>query len=106
MLELRKLSPALQKKANAELNESDDRIKDDVAALREWLAKQPHINARDDEQFLINFLRGCKYSVEKTKQKLDIYYTARSQLPKYFKNRNVDSPHTQKLIKMGLVVDC
>ena len=34
-------------------------------------------NVRQDDLFLRYFLRGCNYSLAKTKDKLDLYFTAR-----------------------------
>ena len=34
-------------------------------------------NVRHDDLFLRKFLRGCNYSIAKTKDKLDLYFTAR-----------------------------
>lgn len=45
-MNVRKLSPDLQKKAIEELNENPSRIPEDVSYLRTWLSKQPHIKAR------------------------------------------------------------
>lgn len=47
-----------------------------------------------DDQFLVAFLRGCKHSLERTKEKLDTYYTIRTAIPEFFNNRN---PLDQKL---------
>ncbi|XP_075167485.1 alpha-tocopherol transfer protein-like [Haematobia irritans] len=80
-LEIRPLSQALQKKAIAELNENPSRIADDLKIFKEWIQMQPHIRSRMNDQFLIAFLRGCKYSLEKAKKKLDTYYTMRTNLP-------------------------
>lgn len=75
MVNIRPLDPALQQKAIDELNEDPERIPQDLEAFRAWIKKSPHIKARDDDQFLVNFLRGCKYSLEKAKQKFDLYHT-------------------------------
>lgn len=37
----------------------------------------------------MTFLRGCKFSLEKTKQKLDMYFTMRTAVPEFFANRDV-----------------
>lgn len=37
-----------------------------------------------DDQWLIAFLRGCKYSLERTKEKLDLYYTLRTITPELY----------------------
>lgn len=43
---LRELSPELAKRAQEELNEDPKRIEQDLQALKDWLVKQPHLNAR------------------------------------------------------------
>lgn len=45
-MSIRPLSKELQAKAEKELFEKPDRIKEDIAYIKEWLKKQPHINAR------------------------------------------------------------
>jgi hypothetical protein len=62
-----------------ELNESTDQIARDLAAIKQWLSQSPHIRARDNDQHLIIFLRSCKYSLEKTKIKLELFYATRSR---------------------------
>jgi hypothetical protein len=75
MTNVRMLSEALSKKAAIELNEKPDQIEASLAAIRQWLQKMPHINARTEDQFLLIFLRSCKYRLEKVNEKLDMYYT-------------------------------
>lgn len=45
-LSVRPLSAELAEKARLELNENPETIFDELEALRSWLSKQPHINAR------------------------------------------------------------
>ncbi|KPI93911.1 Alpha-tocopherol transfer protein-like [Papilio xuthus] len=79
---VRPLSPELAEKARNELNETDDnKMADSLQHLKEWLAKQPHLKARTDDQWLAAFLRGCKFSLERTKQKLDLFYTLKTTAP-------------------------
>ncbi|XP_034652715.1 alpha-tocopherol transfer protein-like isoform X2 [Drosophila subobscura] len=86
---IRRLSPELATKAQKELGEVPDRIEEDIETLRTWISKQPHLTARQDSQFLVAFLRGCKYSLEKTKLKLDNFYAMRGAVPELYKNRFV-----------------
>lgn len=95
MVNIRPLNPELQKKANEELNEEPKRIQKDLEALREWIKKSPHITSRDDDQFLVNFLRGCKYSMERVKQKFDLYHTLKTHIPELTRNRD---PLDEKLL--------
>ncbi|TDG44545.1 hypothetical protein AWZ03_009017 [Drosophila navojoa] len=90
MAEIRPISAELRQVAETELNEVPSRLPDDLKALRDWLAKQPHLKARQDAQFLVAFLRGCKFSLEKAKSKLDYFYTLKTMMPEVFANRQMD----------------
>ncbi|RVE51216.1 hypothetical protein evm_004181 [Chilo suppressalis] len=90
-MSLRPLSPELAEKARVELNEDPKRIPDDLNHLKDWIDKQPHLNARKDDQWLLAFLRGCKFSLERSKEKLDLYYTTRRTAPDLFKIHHKDS---------------
>lgn len=87
MSNIRVLSPELAKIAINELNEKPDKVQSEIDSLKEWIRKTPHLNARTDDQFLLTFLRGCKHSIEKTKQKLDLFYTSRTFMPELMLNR-------------------
>lgn len=90
MAKIRPLSAELRHIAETELNEVEERLPEDLQALRDWLAKQPHLKARQDDQFLVAFLRGCKFSLEKTKSKLDHFFTIKTMMPELFANRQMD----------------
>lgn len=100
MADVRPLSEELQKTA-AELGEVPDRLSDDLAALKEWIHQQPHLRANTDDQFLVAFLRGCKYSLERAKSKIDKYFTFRSKFPEIFCTYDVDDPIFKEIFRMG-----
>lgn len=102
MVNIRPLNPELQKKAIEELNEDPDRIAKDLEAFKEWIKKSPHIKSRDDDQFLVNFLRGSKYSLEKAKQKFDLYYTLKTHIPELTKNRDPLNEKVLGSIRQGI----
>lgn len=104
MAQLRPLIPKLQERAIVECNEVPERLEDDIRALREWLEKQPHLRARSSDQFLVAFLRGCKFNTEKAKIKLDQYYTLQAGIPEVFSNRSVDDELLLEIIRMGVVL--
>ena len=103
MPDIRPLCPALAKLAAEELNEKPERIQMDLETLREWIIKSPHLKARIDDQFLVTFLRGCKYSLERAKQKLDTFYTVRTLIPELIKNRDPMNERLQEMIRLGYV---
>lgn len=45
-MSIRELSPELAKKARDELFEDPKRIPQDLQAIKSWIVKQPHLNAR------------------------------------------------------------
>ncbi|XP_075168689.1 alpha-tocopherol transfer protein-like [Haematobia irritans] len=100
MANIRPLNEDLQKAA-AELGEIPSRLVEDLTALKEWIAQQPHLKANTDDQFLVAFLRGCKYSLERAKAKIDKFFTLKSKFPEIFCATNVDDPKLRELIRMG-----
>lgn len=126
-MSLRPLPPDLEEIARTDLNEDPLRSVKDIQAIKEWLNKQPHLAARDgehlgcqwsfttssnlnifflfitDDQWILTFLRGCKFSLERTKEKMDTYYTMRTLLPEFFHNRDPMRPEVQELLRLGYV---
>lgn len=41
-----------------------------VPVIQQWLRSNPHINAHNEPKTILSFLRGSKFDVEKTKQKI------------------------------------
>ncbi|SPP84771.1 retinol-binding protein pinta [Drosophila guanche] len=102
---LRPLPAGLQKIAIEELNEVPDRVESDICALRTWLEKLPHLRACMEAQFLLSFLRGSKFSLEKAKQKIDRFYTLQAVIPEIFnEHRLVDDPQVLEIIRMGVIL--
>ncbi|CAB3376560.1 Hypothetical predicted protein [Cloeon dipterum] len=101
-LKIRPLSTELLEHAKKKLNEDPKRRADDVKAIREWLKKQKHIIGEPSDQMIVNFLRGCKFSLERTKEKLDMHFTMKTLVPELFKNRDVASnPHLREALDLG-----
>lgn len=92
MSKIKPLNAELQMIAIEELGEVPARIAEDLQALKDWIRKEPHLRARTDDQFLIQFLRGSKYSLEKAKDKLDQFYALKTKYPELFSVTNVDDP--------------
>ncbi|XP_068087032.1 retinol-binding protein pinta [Anabrus simplex] len=100
---IRPLSPKLEAAARNNVNEVPERRQEDLAHIREWILTQPHLRARTDDAFLLIFLRGCKFNLEKTKEKIDDYYTYRTALPEFFSNRDPLLPELQTLLNTAYV---
>ncbi|XP_031343659.1 retinol-binding protein pinta-like isoform X2 [Photinus pyralis] len=80
-----------------DLNEVAESIQNDLRLIRNWLKKQPHLNVRDDDKSLLIFLRSSKYSIQRTKEKLDNYYSMFTLLPEIFEDRDPFSADIQAL---------
>lgn len=90
-------SGELWKKIRIELNEDVKRTNDDLAAIKSWLKQQPHLPNEWEDTCLLNFLRGCSFSMEKCKRKLDMYFTMRTACPEFFSNRDITRPELRDL---------
>ncbi|XP_028043335.1 alpha-tocopherol transfer protein-like [Bombyx mandarina] len=91
-------SGELWKKIREELNEDVNTRAQDLAAIKEWLRKQPHLPDEWEDACLMTFLRGCSFSLEKCKKKLDMYFTMRAACPEFFANRDVTRPELMDLL--------
>ncbi|KAF5280972.1 hypothetical protein FQR65_LT14896 [Abscondita terminalis] len=100
---VRPISFQLQAQAIKEINEVPKRIPEDIITVREWLKKQHHLKAYDDDQTLLNFLRCCKFSLQNTKNKLDSLYTTKTIVPELFNNRDPLSAEIQRVLEAGLI---
>ncbi|XP_075167515.1 alpha-tocopherol transfer protein-like [Haematobia irritans] len=95
------LTEELQKVAVDELGEVPSRIDSDLEILKKWIEQQPHLRARTDDQFLIQFLRGCKYSLERAKEKIDLFFTLKTKYPNMFAPIDVDEKKFRDLHDFG-----
>lgn len=101
MAQIIPLTSDLQQLAIDELGEVPSRIADDLEALKLWIQAEPHIRARTDDQFLIQFLRGCKYSLERAKEKIDLFYSLKSKYPSMFGPTDVDDKKFRSVNNLG-----
>lgn len=101
MLNIIPLTDNLQKVANLELGEVPERTPEDLQALKLWIQQQPHLKPCTDDQFLIQFLRGSKYSLERAKEKLDLFYTLKSKYAELFTVCDVDNERFQEILQLG-----
>ncbi|KAI9559302.1 hypothetical protein GHT06_016091 [Daphnia sinensis] len=97
-----KLSEAIQLKAKCELGEDEDRQQQVIQIIRQWLVQQPHLHQiRIDDYGIVCFARGCKYSLEKMKNKIDLMFTLRTALPEFFSGWDPMKPEIQAALACG-----
>ncbi|XP_053972501.1 alpha-tocopherol transfer protein-like [Hylaeus volcanicus] len=90
----------MSEKIRVELNENVATRDKDLEIIKEWLAKQPHLPNSFDDQRLMTFLRGCKFSLEKCKRKLDMYFTMRAAVPEFFTGRDANRPEIREILNL------
>lgn len=100
-LQIRVLSPELQKVACDQLFEDPAIIPESLKVLKDWIGKSPHLRARTDDQFLVMFLRCCKYSIEKAKSKIDLFYTLRTHTPEWIQDRDPKKIRLGEILRLG-----
>jgi len=92
----------LEQISKDELGEDKGRIESDLLSLKDWISKTPHLKGiRQDDAHLLKFLRGCKFSLERSKEKLDLYNACRSNVPHWFDNWDMESHLFQKFLGWG-----
>ncbi|TMW50310.1 hypothetical protein DOY81_004587 [Sarcophaga bullata] len=104
MSKIRPLPPFLQKVATEELNEDPERIEEHIQTLKTWIEQQPHLRARTDDQFLLAFLRNCKYNLEKVKTKIDNYYMLKTKCPDLFTLQTLSEDEIKDLLRLGVSI--
>ncbi|GLV36821.1 uncharacterized protein CBL_02344 [Carabus blaptoides fortunei] len=96
-------SGEMLKKIQQELNENIATRDSDLETIKEWLRKQPHLPDAWDDARIMTYLRGCKFSLEKTKRKLDMYFTMKTAVPEFFADRDITKKNLQDIVTIANV---
>ncbi|CAH1786087.1 unnamed protein product [Owenia fusiformis] len=87
-----KLEPNWARKAKEELHENPTERDAAVDQFRQWIKQQPHYSVCTDKNFLLQFLRRCKFSQLEARKMFDIYHSKiYEQLPTWMCNINTRS---------------
>ncbi|XP_043467263.1 retinol-binding protein pinta-like [Leptopilina heterotoma] len=84
------------------LNETIENRDKKIEEIREWLLNNKELCARTDDNFILIFLRGCKFKVEKVKLKLRNFHHQRAVMTEWFSNRNPILPELTELFDLGV----
>ncbi|CAH2000183.1 unnamed protein product [Acanthoscelides obtectus] len=82
-----------------DLGRSENDLQAELDSLKEWFKTQKHLPEIPDDHILINQILSNKFHMEKTKKKIDTYYTIRSILPEIFENSNPNRPSMKSVLK-------
>ncbi|KAJ3624285.1 hypothetical protein MTP99_017923 [Tenebrio molitor] len=78
-------------------NKDEQSAKEDVQMVKEWLRTQHHLPEMMNDNMILNFLIMNKFSIERTKQKIDMYYTIKNVIPDVYCNPK--SPQIKDFMK-------
>ncbi|XP_023013369.1 retinol-binding protein pinta [Leptinotarsa decemlineata] len=79
-------------------NKTENDLKQDIQIIKKWVESQPHLPEVPDDNMLTCFLMINQFSIENTKERIDMYYSMRSLFPDFFDNKHPLSPHMLKLM--------
>ncbi|KAK3926692.1 Alpha-tocopherol transfer protein [Frankliniella fusca] len=95
------MTPEQSARVLAEYGMTRESIARDVAAIRAWLEKQPHLPKDDvDDTQIERLLIRCKNSVVVAQRRLDDMYTVRSDMPDFYRGRDPLGAEMQNLMKV------
>ncbi|XP_075214786.1 alpha-tocopherol transfer protein-like [Lycorma delicatula] len=78
------ISKELRVRAEEELKETPEKLKENINKLRQLVLLEKRLNARTDDIFLAAFLRARKHDVEKAFQCLKNYYKFKAAYPHFY----------------------
>lgn len=99
-MDIREIPIELLKVAQTELNEVPEKTMIHIETIRDWI-KGSHMKVRSDAQFLLAFLRGCKFDLVKVKQKLELFYSVRQKSPEIMLHRDTNNDRVIGMIRQG-----
>ncbi|XP_044754743.1 retinol-binding protein pinta-like [Coccinella septempunctata] len=83
------------------LNENKESLDKSLRHLKKWVEENKNLHIRNEDKYIVIFLRCCKYDLAKTKKKIEDFYRMKKTRHQLFTNRDPFSAEVQGLIKMG-----
>ncbi|XP_026740971.1 alpha-tocopherol transfer protein-like [Trichoplusia ni] len=72
----------------------------ELATIKDWLCKQPHLPNDVDDILLRRFLTSCHFSLERAKRLIDHFFTVRASAPDLFCKRDPWSPEIKRVFEI------
>ncbi|CAH1163296.1 unnamed protein product [Phaedon cochleariae] len=86
-----------KKEVRKAIHKSEEDIFEYIRIIREFLKAQSHLPEIPNDSIIEAFLITNKFSIEQTKEKLDMYYTIRTLLPECYDNKHPALSHMQDI---------
>ncbi|KAJ3644404.1 hypothetical protein Zmor_022138 [Zophobas morio] len=100
------ISEDVKKKVYETFERNEQMVEDDVHIIKTWMKTQAHLPEIMGDAHIRNFLNLNKYSIEKTKGKIDMYYTIRSVIPELFELSNPKLDNVKNVFNTSFGVVC
>uniref|UniRef100_A0A6P7GBK9 Alpha-tocopherol transfer protein-like n=1 Tax=Diabrotica virgifera virgifera TaxID=50390 RepID=A0A6P7GBK9_DIAVI len=91
MLTTKDLLKTDRRKIREHWKKSDAQMEIEIGIIRNWIKTQKHLPEVPCDKTIEYFLTNCKFSTEKTKRTLDMYYTVRDLIPDFYENKHPGS---------------
>lgn len=75
---------AIKQQIFSEFGKTEEDLRETIGTLEKWAESQHHFPEKPNEKLLRFLILLNKFSIERAKQKLDMYYTIRSLMPEFF----------------------
>lgn len=98
------LNSEARKYCEETLNETEESRTKALHHIEQWSVLNAHYHIKNDKLSLLQFLRGCKFDLDRTKRKLIDFYTMRRDIPEWYHNRIPSLPEIQELAKLGVFI--
>ncbi|CAH0588080.1 unnamed protein product [Chrysodeixis includens] len=72
----------------------------ELATIKDWLNKQPHLPNDVDDILLRRFLTSCHFSLERAKRTIDHFFTVRASAPDLFCKRDPWAPEIKRVFEI------
>ncbi|XP_017773561.1 PREDICTED: alpha-tocopherol transfer protein-like [Nicrophorus vespilloides] len=92
-IDLKSVTPLLQytdddvSKVLAAYNRKANSLDEDVNTIKEWFKTQTHIPVQPSDRQIVSFLIMNKFSIERTKEKLELNYSIKNMIPEYYNSK-------------------
>ncbi|KAK4028900.1 retinol-binding protein pinta-like isoform X1 [Daphnia magna] len=98
------VSEQLLFKAKEELGETDSIREESLNLIKEWIQSHNIDYSHLDDQSIRWFLRGSKFDVKRTKERIDNFFQFRSKVTEWYSGRDPLSPELLDILNLGTIL--
>ncbi|GAB6032889.1 hypothetical protein CHUAL_012087 [Chamberlinius hualienensis] len=81
---------------------SGEKYEEYINNIRNWILTDAKFFGRTDDEFVLKFLYGCKFDLERTKRKMTMYYETRRKVSKWWAKRDLNDERMLSIAKLKI----